>query len=114
MRDAGAPNGVSDGSRDGAEWPSRVIVEGFFGKEQQIPSALNGGLTTPIRAHFAGEETFNVSIGTGFASTFEIWTDERGMEAIINAVQSVLVRSRIALDKARESGRGFDPYDLPF
>lgn len=97
MEGSGALSGVSvDATRDDAG-ASRV-VDGFFGRVRSIPKA-HSLIGTPVHAYYSGGESFAVHFGEHGAS-FDIWTDVRGMEAMIESLQSVLVRARIERDAA--------------
>jgi hypothetical protein len=93
----GVPGDVPRG--DGAEASSRVVTSGFQ-THRLIPSAYYYGSATPVRVYSSGAGTFNVSIGADSSAAFEIWTDVRGIEALIGAAQAVLVRARIELEEA--------------
>lgn len=89
---SGALSGVSgDATRDDAG-ASRVFTgESFFGRERMIPGAWPG-LMTPARVYYSGEGTFSVLFGSSSAG-FELWTDVRGLDAIIDACLAAKVRA---------------------
>jgi hypothetical protein len=124
------PNGVpGDVSRDGGDTPSRAVIEqvidqSFFTRERMIPSAY-GALMTPVVIYWSGEGTFNVTFGSSTSAAFDIWTDDRGLEAMITSLQAALVRAQIAREAmglpatpSREvawlSEGVIDPADIPF
>jgi hypothetical protein len=115
----GVPGDVPRG--DGAGASSRVVT-GFQGKPRSIPSAYYYEGGTSVRVYFSGAGTFNVSLGADSSAAFEIWTDVRGIEALIGAAQAVLVRARIALEEAGGELVAapppgpfvLDPTDVPF
>jgi hypothetical protein len=95
------PHGVAgDASRDGGSPSSRAVIgqvidPSFFTRERTIPAAY-GSLGTPIIIYWSGDETFNVTFGSQSAAAFDIWTDFRGLEAMITALQAAKVRAGIA------------------
>lgn len=93
----GTSHGVADESLrdDAGVASSRTVVEPFSGKERQIPAVYGSVITTPVHVYFGGRESFNIRFGD-HNHAFEMWTDERGLEAIIETCHAALVRARIA------------------
>jgi hypothetical protein len=89
-----------DGARDGAGASSRAVVEGFFSKGVTLPP-LYGPISfgAPVRTWFNGSDSFNVIFSVGCLS-FDVWTDERGIESLIGDLTDLLARARAEREQA--------------
>ncbi len=99
---SGAPQGVTgDVLRDGGE-PSRGVTadRSFWTKGAIMPPLLGSiGNATRARVYWSGVESFQVELGN-FNHSTQVWTDEKGIEALIGDLQAALVRARIAREQA--------------
>lgn len=66
----------------------------FFGKRRMVPAA-HGGLMTPVGTYCSGQGSFAVHFGETQAE-FTLWTDRRGLVAMIDSLQAALVRADIS------------------
>lgn len=88
MGSSALPSAVGDDARGDAEAPRAVA---FHGKARMIPRAY-GGLMTPVQIYSTEGEVFGVTFGD-VGAAFEMWTDGRGLDAIIDACMAAKVRA---------------------
>lgn len=109
------PDGVAGDSRDGGGSPSReVAVGGFATVPRMVPGAYYETRTQVSVYCAIGAESFIVTFGALSAGEWQICTTEAGLEAIIGACQSALIRARIERDNAPAASAEVPAEDIPF
>lgn len=96
--------------------PGDTSRESFFGRQRMVPGA-HGALMTPVHVYFGGEQSFSVHFGE-MSAEFAMWTDVRGLDAIIDACLAAKVRAEIAGADLHATpsplAAVLDPTDVPF
>jgi hypothetical protein len=92
-----SPSGVpGDESRGGVDASSRVVVDrSFHGRTRSIPHPFSV-ITTPVQVFVSDGGAYRVAFGVATSVTFELWTDVRGMDVMIDALQAAKARAEIS------------------
>lgn len=122
MEGSGAPSGVAGGVPRDDAGASRAVVEGCWGKVRSIPKSFSL-VGTPVQVWYSGADSFSVHVGEHGAE-FVVWTDVRGIDAMIDSLLAAKVNAQIARDiagvgplprfTAPLAPHELDPADLPF
>ena len=117
-----SPSGVpGDDPRDGVvDTSSRAVVQedrSFFGVQRMLPAAY-GGLGTPVNTYHSGRGVFEIMVGSNNGSHYSIWTDVRGVDALIDSLNALKARASNAWELAKQPPakklEPLDPSDVPF
>lgn len=90
------PHGVVGDTRgDGvSSSPRQVVDRSFFGRQRSLTHPFSA-ITTPVQVYVSDGGAFHIMFGSTGAS-FELWTDSRGLDEVIAALQAAKVRAQIA------------------
>jgi hypothetical protein len=99
---ADTPVGVAGGVASDGPAPSEasVAAEPFSTTGKLLPPLIGPPQRgTRVRTYFSGSTSFAVEFGD-FGHGTSVWTNERGIEALIGELGAALARARIARDVA--------------